>query len=251
LPIDAVLLAGRENQGLLRGFSDARWEALVPLGGKAMATWVALAALGSPSVKRLAVVGPTELAATLGDGRVVHVDPGGDMFDNLMRGVSSLGGSDRVVVLSSDIPLATSKMVEDFIRRAEGVEADFVYPIIPKERVEATFGASRRTYVKLRQGTFTGGNLILVNTAKVERLAQRARGLIALRKSPLGLAREIGVGFLLRFLLLRPPLQDLERHFSRIMGLTARALIVDDAALGVDVDRPEDLILFQKFLQDA
>lgn len=251
MPIDAVLLAGRENQGTLRAFSGEAWEALVPLAGRPMAAWVARAALDAPSVGRLAVVGPKALENALADDRVIQVDPGGGLFDNLLRGVAALAPAGDILVLSSDIPLVTGAMIEDFIQRARALQVDFAYPIIPRERVQAAFGDSRRTYVRLKEGTFTGGNLILVSPGQVERLAREAQSLIALRKSPLALARRLGVGFLIRFLLLRPHLPELERHFSRLFGLAARAVVVEDAAVGVDLDKPEDLVLFQKFLQGA
>lgn len=248
MPIDAVLLAGRLNEGLLRVVSDETWEAMVPVGGLPMAAWVGLAALEAPSVGRLAVVGPEELMAHLPSERVLRVPPGRHMFENLLRGTDALQPEGRVLVLTSDIPLVRSRMVEDFVREALDADADFCYPIVSRERVEATFGQSRRTYVSVKEGTFTGGNLILVRPEQMRRLADEAGALIALRKRPLGLARRLGVGFLLRFLLFRPPLQDVERHFSRLFGLTARAIPVPHAEIGVDVDRPEDLILCQKIL---
>lgn len=248
MPVDAVLLAGQPNIGRLGPVSDSPWEALVPVGRHPMAVWVAQAALGAPSIRRLAVVGPSEILEGVPADRGVVIEPGFAMLENLMRGVDALGATDPVLVITSDIPLVTSAMVETFVQGAQAAGADFVYPIVPKAAVDEVFGESRRTYVSLREGTFTGGNMILIRPQQVKRLATEAASLIALRKKPFALARRLGIGFLLRFLLLRPPLSVIERHFSRLFGLTAKALVVRDAEVGVDIDKPQDLLLCEDLL---
>ncbi|MHB1505701.1 MAG: nucleotidyltransferase family protein [Sulfobacillus sp.] len=254
MAIDAVLLAGRENRGALRGASDAPWEALVQFGGRPMAAWVAEAALGAAGVGRLAVVGPAAIGsdvAAFGSDRVVTLCPHGSMLENLQRGIAACGGaSEMVLILTSDIPLVRSVMVERFLRQALSRQpvADFYYPVVSKQVVESRFGKSQRTYVRLREGTFTGGNLALVRPQVLIKMAHEVETFMALRKSPFKLAKRLGWGFLIHFLLSRPTLAQVEQHFSELFGVRGQAVVVDDAEIGVDVDKPEDLALCEAVL---
>ncbi len=254
---DAVLLAGRHNRGPLLGVSNAPWEALVPIGGRPMAAWVVDAALACSGIGRLAVVGPAELRLAIADRaseRLVMVAPEGSMFDNLRRGVAALGDPEELIlILTSDIPLVRPGMLEVFLDRAlaRKPRADFYYPVVPKEAVELRFGKSHRTYVRLREGVFTGGNVALVRPGVLDRMAHEVETFMALRKSPLKLARRLGWPFLLRFLIGRPTISQVEAHFSALFGVRGQAVIVTDAEIGVDVDKPEDVALCEAVLAHA
>ncbi len=65
---------------------------------------------------------------------------------------------------------------------------------------------------------------------------------MALRKRPLALARRIGWDILLKLLLGRLSLGDLEARARRLLGVEARALPTPYPEVGVDVDREEDLV---------
>lgn len=248
MPVDAVLLAGRKNEGALKDVSPETWEAMVEIGGRPMAAWVADAALKADGVSRLAIIGPKDLQGHLAKGNVLWVEPGESMLENLTRGVEALGSDKKVLVLTSDIPLLRSSMVEEFLEETTPLDADFCYPIVPKTAVESRFGKSARTYVTLREGTFTGGNIVLLNPGVVKRLAKEAGEFIALRKEPVKLVRRLGLGFLIRFFLLRPGVKEVERHFSRLFGIDARAITVPHPEIGIDVDKPQDVLFCQEIL---
>jgi hypothetical protein len=65
---------------------------------------------------------------------------------------------------------------------------------------------------------------------------------VALRKRPLALARLIGLDILLKLLLGRLSLHELEARARRILGVEARALVTPYPEVGVDVDQEEDLV---------
>ena len=69
----------------------------------------------------------------------------------------------------------------------------------------------------------------------------RLRQVIQNRKNPLALAGLIGLGALVKFVLGVITIRELEERVSRILGVTARALITNHAEIGFDVDKPEDL----------
>jgi len=146
----------------------------------------------------------------------------------------------RVLVATGDIPHLTEEAVRFVLDKAP--EAALVYPIVPKEAVEARFPRTKRTYARLREGTFTGGNLLLLDKSLFRKALPLARRVVALRKRPLALARLVGWDVLLKLLLGRLSLAEVEARAQRILGVEARALVTPYPEVGVDVDREEDLV---------
>lgn len=209
-----------------------------------MAWWVLDALLGAPSVTSIGLVGPESLKRD----HVVMAPMADDLFGNILLGLSTAPtDADTVLFVTSDIPWMTAPIVEAFLEKAPH-DVDVVYPIIPKEVAETRFPGTKRTYVRLREGVYTGGNLFLAKTAALPRLKERAETLLAHRKSPLTLARDVGVGLLIRLLLGRLSVHQVEQRVGGLLGISGRALIFPYAEAGVDVDKPEDLAMAERDL---
>ena len=129
--------------------------------------------------------------------------------------------------------------------------ADLVYPIVEKSVCEAAYPGVKRTYARLKDGTFTGGNLFLLDPALISKFLPRLRAVLDARKQPLKLAGLVGPGFLVKMLLGQLRIAELEARVSRILGVEARALITGRAAVGTDVDKDADLALAEGQLKPA
>ena len=79
-------------------------------------------------------------------------------------------------------------------------------------------------------------------------MKERAEVLLAHRKSPLTLARDVGIGLLIRLIAGRLSLAQAESRVGGILGIQGRAIIFPYAEAGVDVDKPEDLQLAEREL---
>ncbi len=250
--VGALVLAGRANLGPFRDLGPASSEALVAVAGRPMLDYVLGALFSAEGVGAVRVVGPeADLGPHLSrlyQGRVALVPAEDSLMKNVLAGARAADPGRPLLVVSSDIPLLTPEAVEDFLDRCRPWTADFYYPIIRRETVQEVYPGGRRTYVTIREGTFTGGNLVLVNPRVLEACARRAEAFVAARKSPLRLLRLLGPGFVLRFLLKRLTIADLERKVSGLFGITARAVITPHAEVGMDVDRLEDLRLAERVL---
>lgn len=240
----AILLAGQPNRGLLRADHPQDYEAEIPVGGRPMADWILDALAAAPSVTSIGMVGPASLKR---DG-VVLAPMAGDMFGNILEGLSTAPeGTEYVLFVTGDIPWVTPQVIEAFLQAAPG-GVDVVYPVIPKEIAEARFPGTKRTYVRFREGVFTGGNLFVARSDAVPRLKERAEVLLAHRKSPVALARDVGLGLLLKLVTGRLTLPEAERRVGGLLGIRGRAVIFPHAEAGVDVDKPEDLLLAEREL---
>ncbi|MGQ9753842.1 MAG: molybdenum cofactor guanylyltransferase [Thermaceae bacterium] len=222
--MDAIVLAGGQEA----------WaggpKALYPYRGRPLADWVLEALKGAGL--RVVYVGESKGLSVLPDLVLPEV---GGILDNLEVALTRTQG--RVLVSTADLPHLTPEGVRYVLEHDPG--AALVYTVVPKEAVEARFGHSRRTYVRLKEGVYTGGNLLLLDPIPFGQALPLARRVVALRKNPLALARLVGPDILLRFLLGRLSIRHLEAKAQRILGFEARALIVPYAEVGVDLDRPE------------
>lgn len=104
-----------------------------------------------------------------------------------------------------------------------------------------------RTALSLREGTFTGGNLLLVRVGVVRRQADLLRQAFRARKSVWALAKILGAGIIVRVLLAKlvsPRLLSIahiKRRVQQLMGATAQEIVTEYAEIGVDIDRVEHL----------
>lgn len=244
MSIDAIVLAGSSQKG-------NNW-ALMPIGQKMMVQYVINALKGASSINKIAVVGPVEELAPIyrQDPNVVLAEQGESQIVSLLNGVKALNpGNDRqVLVATSDIPLLSSEAVEDFLRQCSQRDGDLFYSIVPKEINEQRYPGVKRTYVHLKDGVFTGGNLFLAKVSIIEPCAAKAEKLVSLRKSPLALSRLIGPLFIIKFLLHRLPLKEVETKFSRLLGIRGYGIISNYPEVGIDVDKPSDLELVRRIL---
>jgi hypothetical protein len=229
--VEAIVLGG--GREAWAGKYGVRSKALVPYRGRPMAEWVLEALAGAG----LSAIYVGENPGLSPPPRLTLPDQG-SLLANLEAALAQVEG--RVLVATADLPHLTPEAVSFVLERAP--EAALVYPIVPKERVEARFPGNRRTYARLREGTFTGGNLLLLDKPLFFRALPLAKEVVALRKRPLALARRIGWDILLKLLLGRLSLGELEARARRLLGVEARALITPYPEVGVDVDREEDLV---------
>lgn len=246
----AVVLGGGDPGDPFAAAHAVPVKALIPVRGEPMALHVLRALRESGRVARVAYVGPTVPAMdALIDERVTDH---GTLLSNLEAGVEALTASglapgERVLVVTADIPLVTGAQLADVLDTAPA-GAGLVYPVVPRSACEQTFPGVRRTYARLRDDTFTGGNVFMLDPRLIGQFLPRLREVLAARKAPLKLAGLIGPGVLLRLLTRRLTVRELEERVSVILGVPARALITPHAAIGTDVDKEDDLQLAEAHL---
>jgi len=247
--INAVVLGGSLNNGPLQECSPVGYEALIPVGSRLMVEYVVEALLSARHIDRVLVVGPVnELAPLLSGARVSLTGAAGGVMENIEAGLKQLPGDKRVLLVTSDIPMLTPRSVDDFIEHCGDMSVDIYYPIIPREIVKKRFASTRRTYVKLKEGVFTGGNVFLFNPAVFKQCVQNGQRIFALRKSPVGLCRLIGLSFVLKYLLRILAVEDVQKKVSELLGISGKVVVSQYPEIGVDVDKPGDLELARRIL---
>lgn len=243
--LDAVVLAGGADRGEIAAETGVLHRPLLHVGDRPIIQRILAALRGSSSVARVALIAPDPVQAAAPEEAVDLRLADGDSFsDNIRRGVEAVApGSDHVLVLTGDLALITPAAINDFVQQSLAVRADLTYPIIPKDSCERQFPGARRTYVRLKEGTYTGGNGVVLTPQFVASRWQLIESLYAARKNPLRLAATFGLGFIFGLLTGRLSLPSLEARAGRIVGARVAAVISSYPELGFDVDKLEDLNL--------
>jgi GTP:adenosylcobinamide-phosphate guanylyltransferase len=248
----AIILAGSLNNGKLKECSSASAEALIRIGNKYMVEYVADALKEAEAIGDIVVSGPKEdLKEIFKDYQGLDiVDGGSTIIKSLLNALEFLDSKDtsRILVVTSDIPLITGKIIDSFLEKCSGQDGDIIYPIVAKSLNQVKFPGVERTYVKLREGFYTGGNIFLVNPLIIKPCALKAEEVIKLRKEPLKLARYIGFRYLFKYLFGKLSIKDAEERVSQLFNIKGKAIPVSFPEIGVDVDKPSDLRLVENIL---
>jgi GTP:adenosylcobinamide-phosphate guanylyltransferase len=158
------------------------------------------------------------------------------------------GLSEKILVVPTDVPFITPEAIEDFLACCEASPADFYYPLTRKEVNDHKYPGVVRTYVRLKEGVFTGGNLFLLSSQAIPACLEIGVKLFDRRKEALAIARLFGIDLVLKYLLGRLSIQMAEKRFLEVVGIRGKGIISSYAEVGVDVDKPTDLRLAEKYL---
>ncbi|HOJ10869.1 MAG TPA: nucleotidyltransferase family protein [Clostridiales bacterium] len=237
--INAIIVAGGQT---IKGLEEAGNKALYSINGRAMIEYVIDAVRMADDVQKVIVVGPKNSLDKHLKGKIdALIDSDGSVMENVMAGISYLGDDNYILICTCDIPLITVEAVNDFITKAKVLGADLCYPIVEKELNDKKYSGMERTYVKIKEGQFTGGNIFYVNPKTVKENYSFAEKLIVYRKKPIKMARLLSFNFMIKFLMGKVTIDMVEKKFSEITGISGRAVISLYPEIGQDVDKSCDV----------
>ena len=145
-----------------------------------------------------------------------------------------------MLVTTSDHALLRPEWITQFLRDTPG-GTDVSVLLARRETIEAAMPGSRRTYLKLADGAWSGCNLFLLKTPAARAALETWSMVEANRKKPWRIAARLGPGMLLAFVLGRLSLAAALERLGRTIGIVARPVAARDGLAAVDVDKPADL----------
>ncbi len=245
---DAIVIAGSPNSGPLRECSNEAYEAMIRIGEKPMIRYVVDALFESKLVNNIAISGPKELKDEFPEETVKVAGLEGTVIGNARKALDLVDTTKPVIIATCDIPLLTAKAVRDFVQLSQEEDVDFFYPIVSMDEVRRQFPEIKRTSVKLEEGTFTGGNLFIVNPEAVPRSAAKAQEFVNFRKSPVKLCQLLGLRFVLKLLFSHLTIPELEKKVSEVLDIKVKAVVTMFPEIGIDVDKPSDYSIVSDYL---
>ncbi|HEY5258201.1 MAG TPA: nucleotidyltransferase family protein [Candidatus Baltobacteraceae bacterium] len=244
-----IVLAGGPPDDVAALEPGAPNKAFVRVAGSTLAARAIAGLRQAPSVGRIIAVAPAgshDHPALAGSDE--RRNDGIKIRESLRNGLAGLPPDELVLVAASDMPILTGDAVEDFIERARRLDPDIGYGCLEKRTHLALFPEVPHTWVRLRDGTFCGGGLIVIKPRALTALENVIERLGAARKNPLALASLFGWRVLAKFALGRLSIADAEKRASAILGVQARAIVSPYANTAVNVDRITDVALAEKLL---
>ncbi|MHA1954728.1 MAG: NTP transferase domain-containing protein [Candidatus Heimdallarchaeaceae archaeon] len=246
-------------------------KALLPFLGKRVVDWQLEELRKSPYVEDLYLLGITEEMAKF-DYPVHYVDvPTASTYaEKLLAGIDYLRsiGKDNtfIVVSSSDTPGITVEGINQFFEAIEDLHhIDYVQSVVPDDITKKVFPDHQRVVGKFSDIHVYPGELFAMSeygmvqrnniiseiggrrrNIKTNKRTKRKSAITPIVK--LVLSRP-GTWFLiLKFMLGKLSLAGGEKLLSRIAKGTVRAVIISDAAFGMDMDLPEDYEKLKRFV---
>lgn len=245
-PCPAVVLAGDRgpNDALCRA-AGVTCRALVPIGNRPLIEGPLTALRDAKSISSILVTEPQTSALR------EHYDGTSHLLEwiasaespaaSVLRALEARPpGETPVLITTADHALLRAEIVDDFLARAQKVDADLVVGVTRLETVLAAYPELKKTPHKLRDGAWSGANLFLFRTERARRVAETWRAVEQDRKRPWRIARRFGLGFLLRFLAGRLSLADATEGIGERVGARIRAVELPFAEASVDVDSIDD-----------
>ena len=241
--IDVVLPAGGRIAGEFARVSGQEIKALIALQNKTVLRSLIETLRASGRIGRIVVVGPEETQAEARNaGADAALPEGASGPENFFRGLDWLeenSSGSRVLIAATDLPFLTIDSLVRFLDACP-TSAEVAVPVISQADMEARFPGLPGEYVPLREGPVTTGCVFLVSPEVLRRNRAHIEAIFAARKNQIAMARLLGVGFILRYVLRRLSVKDIEIQCRRILNCSGAAILDSAPELAFDMDTPEE-----------
>lgn len=145
-----------------------------------------------------------------------------------------------LIVTTADHALLEAAWVTHLVEQAPA-DCDVAVMLAERAVIEAAQPGSRRTYLRMADGDWSGCNLFLLATPAATRALVLWQEVEADRKRPWRIARRLGARALLRYLLHRLTLGQAFDRLGEMAGARAAAVASPFGLAAVDVDTADDL----------
>ncbi|HWK40444.1 MAG TPA: nucleotidyltransferase family protein [Croceibacterium sp.] len=240
LPAALVLAGSRGEEEPVSRLEGVAHKALARIGNVAMLEMV-VSVLKSAGCERILVSAddPQVIALAEEIGAEV-VLPGAGPSESVTHAFALAGAP--MLVTTCDHPLLSPRWIRDFVA-AVPERADVAVMLAERRRVEAAVPNTRRTWLRLSDGDWSGCNLFLLSNANARRAIDHWRMIESERKRPWRIAARLGWLTLFDYFRRRLSMAEAIRRVGARMGVSAILVPAKDGLAAVDVDKPDDLRL--------
>jgi len=221
---------------------------LIPVAGEAMVRRPVRALLACPDITSVRVLTqqPERIGAVLPADPRLTVELSGDTIAATLAAICADPLTIwPVLVTTADHALLDKAMIADFTGRAKG--ADLAIGLVEARPLLARLPATRRTWIALRGGRYSGANLFALGSPRAIKAIELWREVEQDRKKGWHLLAALGPAGLLGLLRLRS-LDQTVASIGRRLNLNLRAIEMRDPLAAVDVDKPADHALVEAIL---
>jgi hypothetical protein len=154
------------------------------------------------------------------------------------------------MILTSDVPLITGKMIDDFIKECQKYDAFLYYHFIKKELILKKFPQTVRSYASLKEGTFCGGNMVILESSLFNKNEELLNEVFQNRKDLKKYIALLGVKFIIKYLFRCLTVQEIEDRAAKIVGYPVKGVMVNYPEMMIDLDKLSDYELILQILNN-
>ncbi len=251
--INALVLAGGINRIVLYDGYIPGYKGLLPVGGKPLIRYTLEALRGTPEVKRICIVGPIDqIRISITDsGGYEFLDGSETLIQNIQKGLHHFSVSTPVLIIPSDLPLATPQAIRDFLAKCGIIETEYrsniLWSMVPEKDFTGQYAMVKKGFNRFRDISVCHGNLLLATPSLIENrnFISRMENIYNARKSSIRAALAVGpfvgLSYLIGVHLLK--LMTISR-FAKIasagFGIGLVPVITDYPDIAVDIDEARD-----------
>lgn len=255
-PVTAILLAGaRPTPDPLAVAAGVAVKSLVPVAGDPMINYPARALVAHPAIGQVVILtqAPDLFAADpatawlVDHPRIRFERSGSGIAASLLALLERTDLPMPLLMTTADHVLLDAAMLDQFVTQARG--ADIAVAMVERATLIARYPHSRRTWLKFRDGWWSGANIFWFGSIKVRPVIALWQDVEQDRKKGWKILAAFGpfalLGALLRMLTLRGGITRVGRRFD----LDARLVAMDQAEACIDADKPDDVTLIERILR--
>jgi GTP:adenosylcobinamide-phosphate guanylyltransferase len=250
-----VLAAARGGTDPVAAAAGTDLKAFAPVAGEPMLDRVVAALQAATGVGRIALVTPEgadlspapRAKAAVASGNALCIAAAASPSASALAALDALGAPFPVLLVTADHALLTPAMVEEFLTRAPA-DADIVAALVDEAGYRARFPDSRRTWLRFRDGAYTGCNLFLLRTSRARDALTLWRRVETSRKTPWRLVRLLGLTSIVRYRLGWLTLSDTLARAEKRFGVRVAPLVLSDPEAAIDVDTVADMALVERLI---
>lgn len=243
---NALVLAGsRGGEDPAATYAGVAHKALIQLDGMTLLARV-VDALRSAGAARLAVVtSHPSVRAEASQLGVETLDEADGPSLSVAAGAAQVGTP--LLLTTADHALLEAAWIKGFLADVPA-DADVAALVAARATVEAAAPGTKRTWLKLADGHWSGCNLFWLANDRALAVIDLWRRVEAERKQPWRMARILGPRMLFRYLAGRLTLRDAAERLGALVGVRAAVVETPYGLASVDVDKPADLDLVRKIV---
>lgn len=243
----AVLLAGSRPGGdPLAQELGLQVKAMIPVGGEPMIGRPLSALRASKAIGQIRVLSQDVEALRTAVGRAKSVRlqrSEGTIASTLLALMFDKSIQWPLVVTTADHALLEPAMIDQLLTDADG--ADVAVAVVEQTALMQRLPQTRRTWLKFRNGAYTGANLFVFGSPKAAAAIEIWRSVEQDRKKGWRMIAALGpmtlIGTALRLL----TIDQTAARLGRKLGLNVRIVRMADPLAGIDVDKLDDLKLVE------
>jgi GTP:adenosylcobinamide-phosphate guanylyltransferase len=253
MPITALLVAGR-RPGIdpLAAYFGIEDKVLIPVNGEAMLSRVARTLVDHPAIARVVILAqePDRLLAAVPwmqkHERITTSAGGASVSKAVAQAVRAYADGFPFLLTTADNILLDHVMIDAFIAGASS--HDLAVALVERQTLLAAYPASQRTWLRFRDGAWSGANLFWFGDPRVDQVLALWQTIEQQRKKGSAIIRAFGPVMLVMVGLHLLTIDQAIARAGRRFGLDAIPVALPFAEACIDVDKPDDHQLASEIL---